>query len=76
MPKQTMSLEEIEALDREMLTPEIVARCWPVSQYAVNLMAANNSLPFNFVKNGNRVLIPKRAFINWMNGTKPEEAPA
>lgn len=76
MPKQTMSLDEIEALDAEMLTPEIVARCWPVSQYAVNLMAKADTLPFNYIMNGNRVLIPKRAFIKWMNGEKTQDASA
>lgn len=74
MTRTALSLDEIAAMDREMLTPEIVSRCWGVSQYAVNILAKENRLPFPYIINGNRVIVPKRAFIKWMSGEKTEGA--
>lgn len=72
MPKTALTLDEIAAMNREMLTPEIVSRCWGVSQYAVNILAKKNRLPFPYIINGNRVYVAKEGFLKWMKGERAE----
>lgn len=72
MSKQALTLDEIEAMPCEMLNTETVARCMGVAQYSINLHAKAGTLPFNYIMNGNRVKIPKRAFVAFMRGEKAE----
>lgn len=71
-----MTLDEIRASDKEMLTPADIAAVLGCEPYAINVQAAQdikdgvNSLGFAFCKIGNRVKIPRRAFINFMEGNK------
>lgn len=64
------TLEEIEAMDREYLTPAIVAGCMHWDPYTINIQAHQNpkSLGFNVIVKGRRVIIPKAGFINFCRG--------
>ena len=68
--KRAATLEEIAALDKEMLVPTDIAgflRCQP---YAINVLTRDgkNPFPFPVIRIGNRVKIPKRLFIAAMRG--------
>ena len=64
-----MTLQELEQLDTEVLTPKQVApilRCQP---YSINVATKNGKqLPFPVIRLGTRVLIPKTPFIKYMRG--------
>ena len=63
-----MTLEEIKALDREMLIPADVAEVIGCEPYAINVQAKADAskLGFPVCVMGTRVRIPRRAFLNWM----------
>ena len=69
-----MTLEEIRASKKPMLTPADIAEVLGCEPYAVNIQVkediANgvNSLGFAVCKVGNRVKIPKKAFLRFMEG--------
>lgn len=65
-----MTLEEIKAMDREMLTPAIVAKVIGCDPYGITLQARQcpEALGFPVVVIGNRTKIPRRAFIKFMEG--------
>ena len=64
------TLEEIEALPKEMLIPSDIAGYLGCAPYAINVRAQNNSNPFPFpvIVVGRRVIIPKIPFIKVMRG--------
>lgn len=77
MPKvPRYSLEEIEAMDREFLTPAIVAGCLHWDPYSINIQAhADPSrLGFPVVIHGRRVQIPKESFLRFCRGLDREAA--
>ena len=63
-----MSLEELEALDREYLIPKEVAGVLGCAPYTINVMAKQCperlGFPVTFI--GRRARIPKRPFLNYM----------
>ena len=63
-----MKLTEIIKLDKDFLTPAEVASVLNCSPQAIRTQAANNPalLGFHFCKVGNRIKIPRLAFIEWM----------
>ena len=63
-----MKLTEIAKLDKDFLTPSEVASVLNCSPQAIRAQALNNPslLGFNFCKVGNRIKIPRLAFIDWM----------
>lgn len=65
-------LEKIKAMDKEFLTPSEVAPLLGCMPYAINVMAKKRpeKLGFPVIMIGNRVKIPKQAFINFMEGQK------
>ena len=69
MGKRT--LEEIEALPKEMLTPADIAPILGCAQYSINLATKDgkNPFPFPVIRMGTRVRIPKMPFIKAMRGT-------
>lgn len=78
--KTAMTLEEIEALDKEMLVPADVAGILCCRPYAINVATQDgkNPFPFPVIRLGNRVKIPKRPFLAAMRGEnlasrRPEE---
>ncbi len=70
MPKQKITLDEVKAMDREMLTPKIVGAVIGCDPYNITLMARQRPemLKFPFLVMGNRTKIPRLAFIAWMEG--------
>lgn len=67
------SLEEIEALPKEMLIPADIAKYLGCDQYYINLMARDNpeKLGFSVIKIGSRVKIPKAAFVYYCKYGRP-----
>ena len=70
-----MTLEQLEALDKEMLVPTDIAPILGCNPYTINVMTKNgkNPFPFPIIRMGTRVRIPKRAFIKAMRGETQEE---
>lgn len=62
------NLEEIEQSDAELLRPCDVAGAMGVHPYYVNKMVENGKCPFPAFMSGNRVKIPRKAFIAWYYG--------
>lgn len=64
------TLEEIEAMPKEMLIPSDIAGYLGCSPYTINVYTknGNNPFPFPIIRLGNRVRIPKVAFIKAMRG--------
>lgn len=73
--KKPVTLEEIEALDKEMLVPTDVAGFLGCMPYTINVVTrdGNNPFPFPVIRIGNRVRIPKRLFVAAMRGSATEE---
>lgn len=67
MPKQTTTLEEIEAIPKEMLTPIDVASYLGVLPYSINIQCKNGGLPWAYLVR-TRVKIPKRKFVSYHRG--------
>ena len=65
-----MTLEEIEALETEVLTPEIVSKVLEKNPQSIRVQAAEcpEMLGFNVIRIGKTTLIPRQAFINFMKG--------
>lgn len=71
------TLQEIKDCEKEMLTPEDVARVLGCKAYNINLQAKKDpkALGFPVIMVGTRVKIPRRGFIRFMEGL-PKEASA
>lgn len=69
-----MTLEQLEALDKEMLVPTDVAPILGCSPYTINVATKDgrNPFPFPVIRMGTRVRIPKRPFIKAMRGETNE----
>lgn len=63
-----MTINDLEALDREMLLPAEVASVLGCDQYNFTLQARADPgmLGFAVCVIGNRVRTPRRAFIDWL----------
>ena len=61
------ALARIAASGKEMLSPTDVASVLGCHPYAINVMASTDPgrLGFPVCKIGNRVKIPRRAFLRW-----------
>lgn len=70
MKKGLTSLEEIEALPKNMLVPADVCRYLGVTQYSINIATRDgkNPFPFPVIRIGTRVKIPKIPFLKAMRG--------
>lgn len=70
MSEYPKTLEEIEALPKEMLIPTDVAPILGCSPYTINVATrdGNNPFPFPVIRMGTRVRIPKIPFIKAMRG--------
>lgn len=64
------TLEDIEALPKEILTPADIAPILGCQPYAINVATENGENPFNFpvYRMGRRVKIPKQPFLKAMRG--------
>lgn len=65
-----MTLEELEASPKEILTPKDIAPILKCCPYAINVATMNgqNPFPFPVIRMGTRVKIPKMPFIKAMRG--------
>lgn len=70
MENKRVTLEDIEALDKEILVPTDIASYLGVRSYSINLALkkGKNPFPFPAFLVGNRVKIPKGPFIKAMRG--------
>jgi hypothetical protein len=70
MAKKRVTLEEIEALDKDMLVPTDIAGYLGCAPYAINVATehGNNPFPFPIIRLGRRVIIPKLPFLKAMRG--------
>ena len=72
-----MTIKEIRASDKTMLTPADVAPILGCHPFSINTQAQADpsKLGFPVCVIGRRVKIPKQAFLNWLLGTTiPENA--
>lgn len=69
------TLEELEALDREILTCQDVAPLLGASPHVLHTQAeaAPEKLGFPVIVMASRVKIPRRAFIRFMRGEEAEK---
>ena len=65
-----MTLQELEQLETEVLTPTQVAPILGCHPYTINVATKDgkNPFPFPIIRMGTRVRIPKRPFIKAMLG--------
>lgn len=65
-----MTLQEIESIKKETLTPAQVAKCIGCDPHYIRLEAREEPehLGFPVVITGTRVKIPKQAFLRFMRG--------
>lgn len=65
-----MTLDELEKLDKEMLTPKDIAPILGCAPYSINIATMNgqNPFPFPVIRMRSRVRIPKMPFIKAMRG--------
>lgn len=71
-----MTLNEIRSMTKETLPPGIVAEVLGCNPQTIRLTArmAPERLGFPTIVMGSRVLIPRQAFLQFMEGKKKEEA--
>lgn len=67
-----MTIDEIRATDKPMLSPVDVAEVLGSDPQTIRLTAkmAPERVGYPFTFTGNRMKIPRIGFINWMEGTK------
>lgn len=70
MGNKTVTLEQIESLQKDMLTPSDIAGYLGCNPYAINVATRDglNPFPFPIIRMGTRVKIPKIPFIKVMRG--------
>lgn len=68
--KKKLSLDDVRAMDREMLTADVVSQVVEIDPHALRLMARERPelLPFPYMVYGHQVRFPRLAFIRWMEG--------
>lgn len=65
-----MTLEDIKKSPAPMLTPAQVAAVMHLNPHSIRILAAQDKLPFPFIRSGNRTHIPREGFIKWMEGSR------
>ena len=70
-----MTLQEIEALPKDMLIPSDIAPILGCNPYTINVYTRDgkNPFPFPIIRMGNRVRIPKIPFLKAMRGEQMEK---
>ena len=76
MAKTRVTLEQIEALPKDMLVPTDIAPYLGCCAYTINVVTRDgkNPFPFPIIRLGSRVKIPKMPFILAMRGVGQEQA--
>ena len=70
-----MTLTEIRRSDKAFLIPKDIAGVLACDPHAIRVGAANGTLPFPYVRCGNRTKIPREGFLAWMEGRTEKSAP-
>lgn len=73
-----MTFQEIQASDKDFLTPEDVREVVGCMPYSINIQAKEDAskLGFPVMMVGTRVKIPRLAFLHWMQyGNAPISVP-
>ena len=67
---KAMTLEEIEALEKDILVPTDIAGYLGCTPYTINVATRDgrNPFPFPVIRMGTRVRIPKVPFLKAMRG--------
>ena len=67
-----MTIEELEAMDSNCITPAVASAFLNCSRYLLCLAARDcpEKLPFPVYRSGCRTKIPRRAFISWAKGER------
>lgn len=65
--KEKVTLEDIEAIEKEFLTPDDVAPYLHRNPYSINLQLKKSGLPWAYLI-GTEAVIPKQRFINYHKG--------
>lgn len=65
-----MTLQELEQLETDVLTPKQVAPILGCQPYTINVATrnGNNPFPFPILRMGTRIRIPKMPFVKWIKG--------
>jgi len=61
---QATTLTEIEAIEKNMLTPADVCAFLGVDKFSINCASKNGTLPWA-IQMGSRTIISKEAFLHW-----------
>lgn len=67
-----MTLEEMKASDKVVLTPQDVAPVLGMHPQYINLLAKKGELPFRCIRSGNRTKIPRLPLLEWL-GVRVEQ---
>ena len=68
MMRNAEALDRIRRSDKPYLVPREIADVFGCNPYVINLKARNGTLEFPFFTSGNRVKIPREAFLKWLDG--------
>lgn len=70
-----ITVEQLKAMDQDMLTPAIVAKVIGCDPYGLTMQVRQwpDRIPFPFIVLGNRTKFPRLALIRWMEGLPQEE---
>ena len=60
------TIEELQESNRVFVTPQDVGPLLGMHPQTINLMAKDGTLPFTFIRSGNRTKIPRLALLNWL----------
>jgi len=61
-----MTLTEIRQSDKLLLTPQEVGSLLNMHPQTINLQAKKGTLPFPYIRSGNRTKIPRLPLMRWL----------
>ena len=67
-----MTINEMIASDKVVLTPKDVAPVLGMHPQYINLLAKKGELPFRCIRSGNRTKIPRLPLLEWL-GVRVEQ---
>ena len=62
------TMEELLRCQKAIVTPQEVGPLLTMHPQTINLMAKEGTLPFPYIRSGNRTKIPRLALIRWLTG--------
>lgn len=61
-----MTVDEIRQSEKLLLSPQEVGPLLNMHPQTINLKAKNGTLPFPFIRSGNRTKIPRLPLMRWL----------